>query len=143
MTLREILDEKGHSVVTARPDHSLADVCALLREHRIGAAVVSADGKQVDGIISERDIVDALAQHGADALAQPASAYMTRDVHTGTPDETIDDVMSVMTRKRVRHYPILENGKLAGIISIGDAVKQRLDDLEFETSNLRSYIAGH
>jgi CBS domain-containing protein len=145
MKVRDIIAHKGKNVVTVRPDTSVTTIVHRLALERIGALVVSEDGARVAGIISERDIVRVLAERGADLLdpALPVDAIMTRHVKTCTPDDTVKDVMAEMTRSRIRHLPVLENDKLAGIVSIGDVVKNRLDELELETNVLREYIHMH
>jgi CBS domain-containing protein len=115
---------------------------AVLAEHRIGAVVVSREGSTVDGIVSERDIVRALAARGAAVLAEPVSAIHTVDVHTVAPDAELADVERVMTERRFRHVPVLVDGVLHGIVSIGDVVKKRIDELEDERSTLAGYITG-
>lgn len=142
MTVRAMLKDKTGGVITIRPDVSLRDAVALLSQRRIGAVVVSGDGERVDGILSERDLVHALHSRGSALLDSQVQEIMTRDVITCAPDMALTQVMETMTRGRFRHLPVLENGKLVGIISIGDAVKSRLSELEGETTQLRAYIAG-
>jgi len=115
-----------------------------MRLERIGAVIISADGKSIAGILSERDILRALAEHGAGLLALKAEDLMTREVVTCSREETLQSVMVKMTHRRIRHLPVVEQGELVGIISIGDAVKSRLEEAELETSVLRdSYLATH
>ena len=140
MTVLRIINEKGREVVTTAPEASLAEVAALLSEKRIGAALVVRGGDLL-GIISERDIVRALARHGADALSKRALDCMTSDVVTCRPEETIYQVMQKMTSGRFRHMPVIENGRLAGIVSIGDVVKRRMEEVEREAEQIREYIA--
>lgn len=142
MTVRAMLKGKSGGVITIGPDASLRDAVALLSERRIGAVVVSADGDRVEGILSERDLVHAIHRHGTALLDSQVKDIMTRDVITCAPDMALTQVMETMTRARFRHLPVLENGKLIGIVSIGDAVKERLSELESETTQLRAYIAG-
>ena len=142
MKVQDMLADKGDEVVTIRPDSTIATVIAILKLKRIGALVVSNDGQIVLGIISERDIVQSLASHDLEVLSQHAEALMTRHVKTCTPTDHIKDVMGKMTRSRVRHLPVVEHGRLCGIISIGDVVKNRLEELETETSVMRDYIVG-
>ena len=142
MTVAAILDHKGHEIVSARPDDSLATVATLLSQHRIGAVLVRSASNEVLGILSERDIVRALASHGAAALALTASAVMTREIVYGTPGDTVDKVLSTMTDKRIRHLPVMHEGKLVGFISIGDVVKRRIADVEEEAESLRAFVAG-
>jgi CBS domain-containing protein len=142
MKVRQMLAGKGDNVVTTRPDTAVATAVRVLKLEGIGALVVSEDGVHVDGIVSERDIVRALVSHGADLLQEPVSAIMTASVKTCSPDANVKDVMAEMTRSRVRHLPVLDGDRLAGMISIGDVVKNRLEELETETSVLRDYIVG-
>lgn len=146
MKVREILDHKGARVVTIRPDASVSTAVHRLVLERIGALVVSEDGRRVAGIISERDIVVALAKDGAELLApgHRVADLMTSHVVTCTPDDTVKQIMAEMTRRRVRHIPVVENGQLAGIVSIGDVVKSRLSEVELEATVLRdAYMATH
>jgi CBS domain-containing protein len=122
------------------PDVSVADVVEVLSRHRIGAVVVSADGRSIDGILSERDIVRALAEHGPAVVSRPAHAVMTTEVVTCQPDTTVEELMAVMTDRRMRHVPVLVHGELAGLVSIGDVVKDHIATLEHETRALHDYI---
>jgi CBS domain-containing protein len=140
MIVARIINEKGRDVVTVAPEKSLAEIAAVLSEKRIGAVVV-VEGGAIRGIISERDIVRALAKHGAEALRKLAVECMTARVITCLPEETIHNVMQKMTSGRFRHLPVVENGKLAGIISIGDVVKRRIEEVEREAEQIREYIA--
>ncbi len=140
MTVARIINEKGRDVVTTSPGASLADVAGLLSEKRIGAVLV-VDGPELLGILSERDIVRALARHGAAALDKLAADCMTARVVTCRPEDTINDVMQKMTTGRFRHVPVLENGRLAGVVSIGDVVKRRIAEVEREAEEIREYIA--
>ena len=115
---------------------------AVLAEHGIGAVVVSGDGAAVDGIASERDIVRALARRGAAVLSEPVTAIYTAEVHTVTPQTPIEEVMRMMTERRVRHAPVVAGGRLHGIVSIGDVVKIRIGELETERTALSDYITG-
>ena len=140
MTVARIINEKGRDVVTTAPETSLAEVAATLSEKGIGAVLV-VDGGAIRGIVSERDIVRALARHGSEALRKLASDCMTERVVTCRPDETINEVMHKMTAGRFRHIPVVEEGRLAGIVSIGDVVKRRIEDVEKESEQIREYIA--
>jgi CBS domain-containing protein len=140
MTVAHILNDKGRDVVTAGPDTSLADVARILSERRIGAVVI-VEGEAIRGILSERDIVLALAKHGAEALRKPASECMTERVVSCRPEDTILDVMQKMTSGRFRHLPVVERGRLTGIVSIGDVVKRRIAEVEQEAEQIREYIA--
>jgi CBS domain-containing protein len=140
MTVARIINEKGRDVVTIGPGASLAEVAALLSEKRIGAVVVIDNGELL-GILSERDIVRGLARHGAEVLNKLASDCMTSRVVTCRPEDTINDVMQKMTTGRFRHLPVIENGALAGLVSIGDIVKRRIEEVEREAEQIREYIA--
>jgi CBS domain-containing protein len=140
MTVARIINEKGRDVVTAAPNASLAAIAATLADRKIGAVVIVDEGA-IRGIISERDIVRAVARHGGDALAKPAREWMTEKVVTCKAEDTINEVMQKMTSGRFRHLPVLEDGKLAGIVSIGDVVKRRIEDVEREADQIREYIA--
>jgi CBS domain-containing protein len=142
MNVETILRSKGRAVTTIGPEATAAAAVAALCEHNIGALVVSDDGIGVDGIVSERDIVHALARHGGGLLALSVAEIMTRPVVTCGPDDTIAELMAKMTNRRLRHLPVLRDGRLWGIVSIGDLVKHRLDEIEFEASSLRSFIVG-
>jgi CBS domain-containing protein len=142
MRISDVLRVKGEQVVTVTPDASVERLVAVLAEHKIGAVVVSGGGASVDGIVSERDIVRALAARGAAVLAEPVSNIHTTDVHTVGPDADLADVERVMTERRFRHVPVVVGGALHGIVSIGDVVKKRIDELEEERSTLASYITG-
>ena len=140
MTVARILNEKGYDVVTAPPETSLTEAVATLAEKRIGAVVV-VEGEAIRGILSERDVVRAIARHGIEALHLPVSQCMTSNVQTCEPSESINSVMQTMTSGRFRHLPVLADGKLAGIVSIGDVVKLRLEEVEREADQIREYIA--
>ena len=142
MNVESILRGKGDRVAIVAPNASIAVAVATLKREGIGALVVSRDGSAVDGILSERDIVHALADNGPALLERRVDQLMTRRVFTCTPRDSVADLMGEMTRRRFRHMPVLRDGALAGIISIGDVVKARLDEMEYETSSLRSFIQG-
>jgi CBS domain-containing protein len=142
MNVETILRAKGREVATIAPEARVGDAVRRLASEGIGALVVSTDGSTVAGIISERDIVRALADRGAALLQERVGDLMTRRVHTATPEDAIEDLMGMMTQKRIRHLPVVRDGALCGIVSIGDVVKNRLDEIEFEASSLRSMIAG-
>ncbi len=142
MNVEAILRGKGRDVATIRPDQTVAVALTALRDRNIGALVASRDGERVDGIISERDIVHGLAEHGGALLSLEVSAVMTRRVTTCAPADTVADLMALMTNRRIRHLPVTDDGKLVGIVSIGDLVKNRLDEIEYEAHSLRSFIAG-
>ena len=140
MHAQEIIGHKGGNVTTVAPDASVAEAVSMLRVHNIGALVVSNDGTTVAGIISERDIVRALASDGADTLSQTVGDLMVTEVFTCGTKAQVAELMELMTAKRVRHVPVVDDGALVGIISIGDVVKQRLSELETEASQLVDYI---
>ena len=141
MTVARVLKEKGRDVLTIQPHRTLKEVAALLAERGVGAAVVSDASMTVLGIISERVIVRAIGSGSASALEEPVSRYMTAKVTTVTESASIDHVMETMTAGRFRHLPVVENGRLVGIVSIGDVVKRHVDALDNERRALREYIA--
>jgi CBS domain-containing protein len=142
MRISDVLRAKGTQVVTVPPDTTVRRLLAVLAEHGIGAVVVSGDGTSVEGIASERDIVRALAKRGAAVMSEPVTAIYTAEVHTVTPGTSLEDVMRMMTERRVRHAPVVTEGSLRGIVSIGDVVKNRIDELETERTSLTDYITG-
>lgn len=137
-----ILGRKGTEVATISSDATLADAVASLAQRNVGALVVSDDGRSVHGVLSERDIVRSLARSGASALDLTVGEAMTAEVHTCARDTTTDDLMAIMTTRRIRHVPVVEDHQLAGIVSIGDVVKSRIDELETETEALQGYVTG-
>ena len=141
MTVKSILDEKGRDVVTLAPDATLAAAAGLLTERRIGAVVVTDGASRILGILSERDIVRAVGLSGAAALDLPASAVMTARVTTCRETHTVHHVMEVMTHGRFRHLPVEKDGRLDGIVSLGDVVKRRIEMVEREAEQIREYIA--
>lgn len=141
MTVKAILSRKGNDVITIEPTVTLSAAVNILAERRIGALVVVAGAdKQVAGILSERDIVRALAQRGPGALQDAVGEVMTRRVVTCTESDTVAALMERMTQGKFRHLPVLERGKLVGLVSIGDVVKHRLGEMEHESNALREYI---
>lgn len=142
MRVRDILRTKGHAVVTTRDDVGVDMIVRRLRSENIGAVVVTDQFGRIEGIISERDIVRALSEHGCEALRLPVRSIMTRPVQTCVPDSKLQDVMATMTIRRFRHVPVVDGDELVGIVSIGDLVKHRLDELETETRVLRDYVIG-
>ena len=143
MNVEGILRVKGTRVTTIPPDATVASLVRGLRDERIGAMVVSVDGYTVDGIVSERDVVHGLAVSGARVLDRKVSEIMTTPVSTCSPNDLVKTVMETMTLRRIRHLPVVSNGRLVGIVSIGDIVKNRLDEMATETSVLReAYLAG-
>jgi CBS domain-containing protein len=141
MRISDLLRVKGTRVVTVTPDTKVRHLLQVLAEHGIGAVVVSADGSSVDGIVSERDIVRALALRGAAVMSEPVTEIYTEQVRTVTPDTSLDDVMRLMTEHRMRHAPVVADGALGGLVSIGDVVKSRIDELETERTALADYIS--
>jgi len=142
MNVEAILHNKGRAVATIRPGDTVGAAVDALVSRNIGALVASEDGETVEGIISERDIVHALAHHGSGLLALAVSEVMTRSVITCNPSESVGELMAEMTNRRIRHFPVVRNGRLCGIVSIGDVVKNHLDEIEYEAKSLRSFIAG-
>jgi len=141
MTVKAILSRKGNDVITIEPTVTLSAAVNILAEHRIGALVVVARAdEQVAGILSERDIVRALAQRGPGALQEAVGQVMTRRVVTCTESDTVAALMERMTQGKFRHLPVVERGKLVGLVSIGDVVKHRLGEMEHESNALREYI---
>ncbi len=144
MNVQTILSAKGSEVVTIAPTATLAEATALLREKGFGALVASVDGSSIDGIISERDIVRALATEGTATLERDVASCMSAEVFTCQPSDSIDALMAMMTERRIRHLPTVDvDGKLTGMISIGDVVKFRLGELERENDQLHDYIQGN
>ena len=141
MNVAAILKAKGGAVSTARPDTPLLEISRKLSSKKIGAIVIVGEAGRVAGIISERDIIRAIAQRGAEALATPVSEVMTRQVITAAQSSTLDELMSVMTSGRFRHLPVVENDSLVGIVSIGDVVKHHIAEVEMEVSAMRGYLA--
>ncbi len=140
MQISQLLRRKGNTVATVEATASVRDALGLLAQHRIGALVVSPDGNRIDGIVSERDIARGLHLHGAGLLTEPVSAVMTADVLTCVPTASVTELAQTMTDHRIRHIPVVDDGKLIGIVSIGDVVKARLDELEAERAQLVDYI---
>lgn len=144
MLVQQILKSKdSDAVVTVKPGTSVRDAAQILAEKRIGTVVVSSDGASANGILSERDIVRELAAHGAPCLAETVDSYMTSKLVTCTRDESADAVLQKMTDGRFRHMPVVEDGKLIGLITLGDVVKARLSELAMEKDALQGMIMGH
>ncbi|HET6561217.1 MAG TPA: CBS domain-containing protein [Marmoricola sp.] len=140
MRIREVVAAKPDStVVTVPPGATVRELVGLLAEHNVGALVVSSDGASMDGIVSERDVVRRL-HTDPDVLSATVESIMTGSVHTCAPDDNLDDMMSVMTERRIRHVPVCDGKRLVGIISIGDVVKHKISALEFERDQLDSYV---
>ncbi|MDP2411031.1 MAG: CBS domain-containing protein [Pseudolabrys sp.] len=140
MNVEKILTVKGDNVITIEPTANLADAARLLSTHRIGAVVIVGAGGRLSGILSERDIVRAIAEHGAAALTAPVSQEMTRNVMTCVETDSVADIMEKMTTGKFRHLPVLRDGKMIGLVSIGDVVKHRVGEIERESEEMRDYI---
>lgn len=140
MSVARILAEKGRNVVTVPPHRTMMEAIKILGEKRIGALVVCENGQSVKGILSERDVMRAIAEEGANAFDAPVSHYMTVKVTTCTPSDTLEDLMEMMTEGRFRHVPVCDDGELIGVVSIGDVVKRRIATVEAEHQAMRDYI---
>lgn len=140
MTVETILGEKGRDIVTLGPAHTLREAVQIMSRHRIGAIVVVDEGRAVQGIVSERDVVRALAEAGPDVLDEPVGRRMTTDVVTCSQTAGVPELMGLMTEGKFRHVPVVEGGHLVGIVSIGDIVKHRLAEVEAEHNAMRDYI---
>ena len=140
MLISDVMRNKGDLVVTVAPTETVRSLIALLDEHRIGALVVSTDKTTIAGIVSERDVVRRLHRDGGAVLDQQVSDIMTSDVRTCTPEDDLEQVAGVMTEARVRHLPVVRDGQLVAIVSIGDVVKNRIDELQVERDQLVDYI---
>ena len=141
MRIHELLRHKGFAVITARPNATVLEVIDLLKEYNLGAVVVSPDGRRVAGIVTERDIVRKLAD-GTEFLNGPVSGIMTADVQTCLAKDSVQGLMEIMTEQRIRHLPVVDDhGRLAGIVSIGDAVKSHITQIEFERDQLEGYVS--
>jgi len=137
-----VLEKKGSAVATISADATVAEAVSELSRHRIGALVVSADGRHIEGIVSERDVVRSLSAHGPAALGDPVAAIMSATVHTCSPDDDTESLMLTMTEHRIRHVPVVVDGELSGIVSIGDVVKDRIEELEKNRTELLEYITA-
>lgn len=142
MTVKAILEKKGRDVISAMPGATLSEVIAMLARHRIGALVICDEAHTILGILSERDVVRMLAAQGQKALDMPVSEAMTKKVQTCEEKHTVNQVMEIMTQNRFRHMPVERDGKLEGIVSIGDVVKARIEQVEREADEIRNYIAS-
>ena len=142
MRIAQVLDAKGHHVVTISPDASVADALGVLEEHEIGALVVSVDGIHPEGVLSERDLARGMHRLGCEVRDLRVSVLMTPVRQTTDQDEMVDDVLAQMTEARVRHVPVVEAGGLIGLVSIGDLVKARIDELEAARAELVDYISA-
>jgi CBS domain-containing protein len=142
LRINDVLRRKPTGVVTIHPDSTVRDLLDQLAEHKVGALVVSAGEDTIDGIVSERDVVRRLHAQGASVLDSPVRAIMTSQVRTCSPSETVESLMVLMTEQRFRHVPVVEDGRLIGIVSIGDVVKHRIGELQDERDHLTSYISS-
>jgi CBS domain-containing protein len=142
MTLAAILKTKGKDVVSVAPTSTIAEVVKVLSARRIGGVVVLDAASQLLGIFTERDIVHALAAHGARALEMTSAQLMTRNIITATPETTVNGAMALMSQGRFRHLPVMDNGRLVGLVSIGDVVKSRIQQQEADVDSLKAYVAG-
>ena len=142
MLVSDLLDGKGTAVATIARDATVGAVVADLVRHRVGALVVSPDGLRIEGIVSERDIVQHLSELHTDLLGQPVSSIMSTEVRTCAPTDDVESIMNLMTEQRIRHVPVVDGGDLSGIISIGDVVKARIMQQENEVDSLKAYVAG-
>ncbi|MFE3187636.1 CBS domain-containing protein [Nocardia sp. NPDC059240] len=142
MRISEILRRKGSGVVTIAPDATVRELLRVLSAHNVGAVVVSADGAAISGIVSERDIVRRLHSQGASLLDAPVSSIMTAAVHTCSPDDQVETLNATMTQHRIRHLPVLHEGRMVGVVSIGDVVKSQISELETEREALVRYLHG-
>ena len=139
---RSILEQKGRNVITINPTVTLGEAAHVLEEHKIGAVVVVGMENRIVGIFTERDVVRAIGSEGKNALDQPVSAFMTANVYRGGEEAGVNELMEMMSARRFRHVPVEDNGKLCGIISIGDVVKSRIREIEQEAEHIKAYIAG-
>ncbi len=142
MSVKAILNEKGRQVVTVDPQAKVRQAVALLSENRIGAVIIVKPGDKIAGILTERDVVAAMAKFGAECLDKPVSSVMWAKVYCCTEEMTINDIMEIMNNMRSRHLPVEKNGRLVGIVSIGDAVRHHIRAIEHETEQIKAYIAG-
>jgi CBS domain-containing protein len=142
MRIHDILSTKGFDVIYIDPGAAVRELVALLREHNLGAVVVSPDGVSIAGIVSERDVIRELS-NGAEVLDAPVSSIMTADVHTCVREDSVEALMAAMTERRIRHFPVVNaEGGLTGIVSIGDLVKSQIAQLKFERDQLEGYVSG-
>lgn len=142
MIVEQILNHKGHVVVTLKEDHTLREAAQLLDEKKIGAVVALGLDGQIIGVLSERDIVRQVARHGAEALDMPVGGAMTRAVVTVYSETPVDEALQTMTDRRIRHLPVIQSGRLAGVISIGDLVKWKIAETQAEAEAMKSYLSA-
>jgi CBS domain-containing protein len=143
MLIAHVLRDKGAVVYTVRAEQTLEDAARILNEKKVGALVVIAEDGAISGVMSERDIVREIAQNGGKSLSDTVATMMSRDVVTAEPTETVDEGLGRMTERRVRHLPVMEGGRLIGVVSIGDLVKHRIAAVEAEAAAMQAYIAAH
>lgn len=142
MRIYELLRAKGGQVITAHPTTAVTEVLETMKDHNLGSVVISTDGRQISGIVTERDVVRRLVD-GPGFLTGPVSDIMTVEVYTCRPEESVGSLMTTMTNRRIRHLPVVDDqGGLAGLVSIGDAVKSHITELEFERDQLQGYVSG-
>lgn len=142
MHVEVILAVKGREVRTIRPDATVSEAVQRMRRERVGALVVSEDGRQIAGIISDRGIMDAIADRGTSVMNDQIQQMMTREVFTCSSSDDVSGIMAAMTNRRIRHIPVVQDNQLCGIISIGDVVKHRIDEIQLEADAMREYISG-
>ncbi|SIQ12529.1 CBS domain-containing protein [Rhizobium sp. RU20A] len=142
VNVKIILDQKGRNVVTVGPQVTLRQAARYLNEHHVGAVIVVEGNDRIVGILAERDLVSAIAKHGADCLEKPVSAFMWGNVYCCTEEMTVGSLMEKMTRLRARHLPVERDGRLSGIVSIGDVVRHHIEAIEREAEHIKAYIAG-
>jgi CBS domain-containing protein len=143
MDIESILAVKGRQVRTIRPDAKVAEAVRRMHQERVGALVVSEDGATIGGIISDRGIMNAIAERGVEVMHDTVASMMTREVFTCTPQDHVSAIMVLITERRIRHIPVLDrDGRLNGLVSIGDVVKHRLDEIQLEAESMREYISG-
>jgi CBS domain-containing protein len=142
MSIAQILKTKGNAVISINKDFPIIDGIKVMSEKRIGAVLVRNDAGEICGVLSERDIVRELAVSGKDLMDMPVSSIMTKEIFTCTSDQSVNEAMAIMTAKRFRHLPVVDDGELVGMISIGDVVKKRIAESENEAEALKLYIAG-
>jgi CBS domain-containing protein len=143
MLIAHVLRDKGAVVYTVRAEQTLEDAARILHEKKVGALVVIAEDGAISGVMSERDIVREIALNGGKSLSDTVATVMSRDVVTAEPSETVDEGLGRMTERRIRHLPVMEGGRLIGVVSIGDLVKHRIAAVEAEAAAMQAYIAAH
>jgi len=142
MTIAAILEHKGHDVIRVAPTNTIAEVVQCLTARRVGAVLVLDAADQLLGIVGERDIVGSLVKHGSRTLEMTVAQLMTRILYTATPATTVEQAMEMITHRRIRYLPVMDDGRLVGIVSIGDVVRARLSQQEHEVDSLKGYVVG-